>query len=478
MTKISGFILIVESLFIFVSAGVSYCYGEWDFNGLSISGGLVFFAGAIFMAIGMKDKNKKVTRRESYLAVTFSWILFAFFGAIPFYISGAIPSYTDAFFETMSGLTTTGASILTHIENMPHGLLFWRSLTQWLGGMGVIVFSISVLPLLGGEASQLYEAETTGLTRDKFRPRIAQVAKRLWMIYFGLTLAAILLFFIGPMNLFDSVCQAFTTVSTGGFSTKQKSLAYWNSPYIETVAIIFMLVGAINFSTLYYLAKGNFKKFSKDEELKWYLGIIIVATLLVTFALVKDRIITFNVRSVRENLFQIVSILTTTGFSTENYSSWGPFYSVLFLILMCICGCAGSTSGGLKTVRFAVLVKTASNEFKRLLHPQAVIPVRMNGKVLPAEMVHRLLAFATLFISIIIFSWIVLTLDGMSFEDSLGAVITSISNVGPGLGSNGPFGSFSGLSEFAKWYLSLLMLIGRLEIFTVLILFTPSFWKK
>lgn len=476
--KVTGFILILESLFIFLSAAVGKYFNGPDVWPLIISGGITFVFGVgIVLPTGLKKENSMIGKRESYLGVAVSWILFALFGAMPFYLSGSIPSFTDAYFESMSGITTTGGSILTNIDAMSHGLLFWRSLLQWLGGMGIIVFSLALLPLLGGEAAQLFDAESSGLTHDKFRPRVTQMAKRLWGIYLLFTFLSIILLWAGPMNLFDAICHGFTSISTGGFSTKQASIGYWDSVYIETVVIIFTIIGATNFTLLYFLFKGRVKKFFKDEELRWFISIIIVVSLIVGAGLVFGKGFEAG-DAFRNSVFQVVTIITTTGFSTGDFTSWGPSYLLAFTLLMVICGCAGSTSGGLKTVRAVVLAKNTISEFERLVHPRAIIPVRLNDEAVSFGVVQRLLAFAFLYICIIFVSWGILTLTGIPFVDAFGAAVSAIGNVGPGFGDLGPYGSFAEISGFAKWFLSFLMLVGRLEIFTILILFTPGFWRR
>ena len=478
VAKVVGYILVLESFFMFLSAAVAYSFDGTDFSTLLLSGFVTFACGlGIALPMGFNKKMNFIGKRESFLSVALSWLSFALFGTLPFFISGSIPSFSDAFFESASGITTTGASILTNIESMPKGVLFWRSTLQWLGGMGIIVFSLALLPLLGGEAAQLFDAESSGLTHDKFRPRVTQMAKRLWGIYLSLTCLLVFLLWLGPMDLYDSVCHAFTTISTGGFSTKQASIAFWDSLYTEAILLVFMIVGAINFSLLYFLLNGQFKKFFKDEELRWFLYIILFASVIVGTGLVVSHNYDF-IYSYRNSFFQVISVLTTTGFTTEDFSMWGPFYLLVFLFLMVVCGCAGSTSGGLKTVRAVVLAKSTLSEFKRLVHPRAIIPIRLNGSALSFGVVQRLLAFAFLYISIIFVSWIILTLVGMPFVDALSASVSSISNVGPGFGALGPNGSYQEIPLVAKWFLSFLMIIGRLEIFTILILFTPGFWKR
>ncbi len=477
--RVLGFVLIMESLFIFLSSGISFYYKDWDKYSLLFLGGITFVIGTILVLSGSKEKAiKNIGKREGFLTVALSWMLFAIFGSLPYYITGAIPSVTDAFFETMSGVTTTGSTILTDIEALPKGLLFWRSITQWLGGLGMIVFYLALLPLLGGGATQLYDAETTGITHDKFRPRVGQVAKRLWIIYLILTLILTTLLWLGPMDFFDAICHSMTTLSTGGYSTKQDSIAHWNSSYIDYTVTIFMFVGSINFSLLYFLFKGNIRKLLKDEELRWFLIIVVAATVLVTVYLVEDLHMSEHVISFRAAVFQVVSIISTTGFATGDYVAWGPFYWIIFLLLMLVCGCAGSTSGGLKMVRLVVLAKNTLNEFQKQIHPRAVVPVRLNGIVLSNDVVQKVVAFTFLYIVLILISGIFFTLSGMGFEESLGASVTAISNTGPGLGASGPTGCFADIPTVSKWYMAFLMLVGRLEIFTILVLFTPGFWKK
>ncbi|MDR3339274.1 MAG: TrkH family potassium uptake protein [Candidatus Symbiothrix sp.] len=474
--RVSGSMLALESLFIFATSGVSIYYKESPLAFI-LSGIITLACGlAIALPTKMHNRIKVISKRESCISVTLTWFLFTVFGSLPFLLSREIPLPADAFFETSSGITTTGASILTNIEELSKGMLLWRQLLQWLGGMGIIVFSLAILPLMGGEAAQLFDAESSGLTHDKFRPRVVQMAKRLWGIYLTLTVVLIFLLTLGGMDIFDAVCHAFSTISTGGYSTKQASLAYWDSVYLETIICVFMVIGAINFSLYYFLIKGQFKKFFKDEELRWFLCIILICSLVVTFGLFyqNNRLID----SFRLAIFQVISIFTTTGFATGDFCDWGPFYCILFLLLMVVCGCAGSTSGGLKTIRAVVLIKNTFSEFARLLNPRAIIPVRLNGHALSFGVVQRLMAFVFLYIFIIFFSWGVLILSGMPFMDAMGAAVTAISNVGPGFGENSPSGSFAGISDFAKWYMSLLMIVGRLEIFTALVLFTPNFWKE
>ena len=399
------------------------------------------------------------------------------FGALPFVISGAIPSYTNAFFETMSGFTTTGASILTDIEKVAPGLLFWRSLTQWLGGMGIIVLSIAILPLLGIGGMQLFVAEVPGPTKDKIHPRVKETAKRLWVIYFMLTFAEMALLYLGGMNFFDSINHAFTTMATGGFSTKNASIAYYTSPFIQYVMILFMFLAGTNFTIHYYVLHRKFSVLKTNNEFRFYLIFIIICALII--GLIHQPHVAFKFEeSVRNALFHVVSLVTTTGFVTSDYENWAPFSRMIFFVLLFIGGCAGSTGGGIKIVRHLLLYKNSLLELKRLVHPRAVIPTRLNKKAISFEIISNVQAFFIFYILIFIFGSIVLSMLGLDFITSLGAVATCLGNVGPGIGTVGPVNNFAHLPDLVKWFLSFLMLLGRLELFTVLIIFSPAFWKR
>lgn len=471
-----GFLLIIESILLMLSAVVSFYYHEKSGDAFLISASLTLVTGVMLRLFGYETREQSITKREGFLLVSLSWVVLSAFGMLPFYISGVIPSVPDAYFEVMSGFTTTGCTIIPDVDLVPLGLLFWRSITQWVGGLGIIVFALAVLPMIGGNASFLYDAETTGIVRTRFQPRITEVAKRLLITYVSLTLLIAFFLWVGPMNFFDSVCHALTTASTGGFSTKQDSIAFWDSRYVEYVISIFMLIGGINFSLLYFLFKGKPKKLFQDEEVRWYLGIYSVFTVIIFAGLFASGKIGLGESAFRTSMFQVVSAITTTGFSTANFVDWGPFYAFLIYALMLVCACAGSTSGGMKVIRIVVLVKNAINEFKRQVHPNAILPVRINNRVLPVDVVTKILAFIFLYLCILFLSFLVLSFTGVSFEDSITASVSCMGNVG--LGSIGNASNFAGLTDFAKWFLSFLMLTGRLELFTVLSLFMPAFWRK
>lgn len=476
--KTIGFLLITESLFMMVTTIVSFYMCDSCGDALLVSSSITLSGGMLLRLIGTDYYEKPIGKRESFLVVAISWVILSAFGMLPFYLSGVVPEISDAYFETMSGFTTTGASIITNVDTVPHGLLFWRSITQWIGGIGIIVFALAVLPIMGGNASVLYDAEATGITHERFRPRVSQVAKRLWITYVFITFILTLLLWAGPMNLFDAVCHALTTMSTGGYSTKQASIAYWNSSYLEYVLSIFMFIGGVNFSLIYFLFRGIPKKIFRDEEFRWYACICVIFTIIITGSLLYSGHLKNIEHAFRTSLFHVTSIITTTGFITTSYMKWGAFYLFLLCLLMLFCACAGSTSGGIKIVRIIILFKNAINEFRRQVQPNAMLPVRLNNQVVPFEIVTKILAFIFLYLAILIVSFIILSFSGMGFEESIGAAISCMGNVGPGLGKNGLSGHFADIPTFCKWYLCFIMLTGRLELFTVLSLFIPAFWRK
>lgn len=471
-----GFLLLIEGFFLGISSLVSLYYGQYDLVALLVTTALCFSVGIILRLLTHKAE-KNIGKREGYIIVSLVWVVFSLFGAFPFVISGAIPSYTDAFFETISGFTTTGASILNDIEAMPQGLLFWRSLTQWLGGMGIIVLSIAILPMFGIGGMQLFVAEVPGPTPDKLHPRIKETAKRLWGIYILFTLTEVILLKLGGMDWFDAVNHSFTTMATGGYSTKQASIAHFNSPFIHYVIIVFMFLAGTNFTLSYFALHLKFGKVFKNEEFRYYLGFIILFTVAITFALWYFE--GYNPEnSFRDSLFQVVSIITTTGFVTADYLQWMPFVIVMIFALMFFGGSAGSTGGSVKIVRVTLLLKNSYQELKRIIHPNAIIPVRINGKSVPPQIISNTLAFVVFYMLITIISTIVISAMGYDLETSLGAVAATLGNIGPGIGHVGPIENYAHIPVFGKWFLSFLMLIGRLELFTVLVLLSPAFWKK
>ncbi len=478
IVKMLGIMFILETFFMLLASVVAFVYDEGDFQPLLLSAGILFFSGLACYGIGFRANERNVGRREGMLIVTFTWILFSFFGMLPFYLGGYIDNITDAYFETMSGFTTTGSSILTNIEALPKGILFWRSLTQWQGGMGMVVFTVALLPIIGGGASLMFEAESSGFVKDRFLPRITQVAKRIWGVYVTLTIAAILLLWAGPMDLFDAINHAFTAISTGGYSTKNAGVLYWDSAYIDYILSLFMFIGATNMTLVYFCFKGQVKKLVCDEEFRFFFFFVVFVILVSTAWILHIGYVDNFLTALRKATFQVVTIVSTCGYAADDYIQWGPFFWFVVIILMLVCGCGGSTSGGIKAGRVVILTKVLFNQFKKQTHPHAIVPIRMNGRVVSSEVVHRIMAFVFVYLVLIIAGCFLFALDGMGFEESVGMTISALGNVGPALGSLGPVDNFSAIPDFSKWLMCFLMLVGRLELFTVLTILLPSFWKQ
>ena len=474
--RIIGILLLLETVMLLACSAISYYYNDEALLDFWKSAGITAGVG-LLMAIAGKGGEKQLTRRDGYVLVSFAWVAFSLFGMLPFYIGGYIPDIADAFFETMSGFSSTGATILDDIESLPHGILFWRSMTQWIGGLGIIMFTIAVLPIFGVSGLQVFAAEASGPTHDKVHPRIGITAKWIWSIYTGITTLLVCLLMLGGMDWFDSICHAFATTGTGGFSTKQASVAYYNSPYIEYVISIFMFISGINFTLVLLFVNRKFKKFISNAELKFYFSSVVFFTAVIAIALYYTSPMGME-ESFRKSLFQVISLHTSTGFATDDYMQWSPVLWGLLTIIMLMGACAGSTTGGLKCIRMVILTKVSRNEFKHILHPNAILPVRINKQVISSSIVSTVLAFCFIYITIIVISTLLMMTMGVGAEESIGCVISSIGNMGPGLGETGPAYSWNALPDAAKWLLSLLMLLGRLELFTVLLLFTPDFWKR
>ncbi len=476
IARVLGFLIFGEGIAMILSLIVSAIYYEPDFWAFLISSGITLLIGGITLLVTRKAK-KDIGKREGFIIVTFSWIFFSYFGSLPYIISNSIPNYTDAFFETMSGFTTTGSSILADIEALPHGILFWRSFTQWLGGMGIIVLSLAILPVFGIGGMQLFMAEVPGPTPDKISPRIRQTAKTLWIIYLGFTITETLLLWAGKMTFFDAICHSFTTMATGGFSTKQASIAHWDSPFIQYVIIVFMFFAGTNFTLSYIALKGKFKAVFKDEEFRYYGLFVLGFTLLIFAGLITTTSLGIE-QAFRDSLFQVVSIITTTGFATADYLTWVPILTILIFALFFFGGSAGSTGGGIKIMRIVLLLKNSYYELKRMIHPHAIIPVKFNRHSVDSKIITNILAFFMLYFIIFAFSTVIFTFIEPDMDSSMGAVATCLGNIGPGLGRVGPAENFAHVAPAGKWFLSFLMLLGRLELFTVLVLFSPSFWKE
>ncbi|WP_394363731.1 TrkH family potassium uptake protein [Aequorivita viscosa] len=484
-----GLLFMVNGVFMMLAAVFSWFYDEDVLGQIILAGTVAIGSGGIIMFL-TRNHRKEIQKREGYIIVTFGWVFMALIGTLPYIFTGAIPNFTNAFFETMSGYSTTGATILTDIESLPNGILFWRSITHWIGGMGIIVLAIAILPLLGIGGMQLFAAEAPGPSGDKLHPRITDTAKRLWLIYVGYTLAETILLKMAGMSFFDAINHSLSTLGTGGFSTKNASVAYWNDkPMIQYILILFMFLAGTNFVLSYFAFKRKFQKIFKDEEFKMYglfvVGLTTIAALLIYFeADVSASSIAHPMvwgpaeSAFRHALFQVVSLITTTGFISADYTMWTPFLTIFFFGMMFLGGSAGSTSGGIKVMRHLIMIKNGVLEFKRTLHPHAILPVRYNTKAVPQPIVFNILGFFILYmlsfiIGTLVFSWL-----GLDFKTALGGAASTLGNIGPGLGNLGPVDTYANLPSAAKWWSSFLMLIGRLELFTVLILLTPFFWRN
>jgi len=484
-----GLLLLFNGGFMLLSSLVSLITHDGVTFELTLSAFLVLFLGVFIMLLS-RNHTKQIQKREGYIIVSFGWVLMSLSGMLPYLFTGVIPDVSSAFFETMSGYTTTGSTIFNDIESVPKGVLFWRSTTHWIGGMGIIVLAIAILPLLGIGGMQLFAAEAPGPSSDKLHPRITDTAKRLWFIYVGYTLAETILLSAAGMSFFDAINHAMSTLSTGGFSTKNSSVAHWNNtPIIQYIITFFMLIAGTNFVLSYFAFTGKIRKIFIDQEFKFFMifiGILTLLVALVLFIKVDLSLSSFDhpqifgtlESSFRHAFFQVVAIITTTGFVTSDFTAWTPFLTIVFFGLMFMGGSAGSTSGGVKGVRHMLMVKSGFLEFKRALHPNAIIQPRHNGSILKEEVVYNIYAFFILYMLSFIFGALVFGALGLDFKSAIGVSASCLGNVGPALGSYGPAFSYSELPEFGKWWASFLMLLGRLELFTVLILFTPFFWKK
>ncbi len=474
--KVTSLLIVIIALFIFACLPVSLLTGGDDFISLAISAFITAAIGGTIWMLTGKFNSNAIGKKEAYLIVVVTWLSMVFFGSLPYLISGTIPNLTDAFFESMSGFTTTGASILTDIEAVSEGILFWRSLTHWIGGMGIIVFSVAILSLFGIGGIQLFLAEVPGPSKEKLHPRIKQTALRLWGIYVLLTLMQTLLLVAGNMTLYDAVTHSFSTISTGGFSTRNASMGAF-SAYAQYVTIVFMILSGTNFTLHYLLLNRRWKQVIADEELRMYLGIIIISTLVIALFLVHNGYGTTE-KSFRDALFQVTTIMTCTGFATADFMQWPVFCWFLLFLLMLVGGCAGSTAGGIKVIRHLLLLKGLRNEFRGLMHPSAYLPLQYNGHTV-GENIHRnILAIFILYLLTFTIGSFLLTLSGLDHITAMGSVAQAMGNIGVGLAATGPASNFAEISVAAKWTLSCLMLIGRLEILTVFVLFSKAFYKK
>ncbi len=475
IARIFSQVLILEGLFMLVSGGVSMIYGEHEARSFVYSA-LITLVTGVLVFTPLRNAERVYGVREGYVINAGIWIIFSLFGTLPFVISGAADSFSDAFFESMSGFTTTGATIFDDVESLPRGILFWRSLTQWIGGLATIALSLYVLPVIKTLNIQLSTNELSGMKTDKINPRALETAKRLIFIFAALTFAEIILLVIGGMPLFDSICHSLSTLSTGGFSTRNNGLASFPSPYIHLVVMVFMFLAGVNLTLVYFALKKNFGKITRSTEFRFYVLLIVLFGTVVTLLLHLGSGIPF-IRSLRLGFFHVISVITTTGYYTVNYNSWGSFLILIMFILMFTGAMTGTASGGIKTVRLLMLTRNSRNETRRLIHPSAYLPVRIDNRIVPQTIVYNLLIFIAIYFMVLCAGAIGVSLMNKDVVTSFSTAASMLGNIGPSIGDFGPFSSYADLPGTAKWFLSGLMLAGRLELLAFLILFTRGFYK-
>ncbi len=478
LLRVVGWLLLIETLFMLVPLATCLCYEEEDWMCFAGTCALTLVAGLGLTRL-IKPSHNHMGKREGFLLTAMVWVVFSIFGMLPFIYCTTPISVTDAFFEAMSGFTTTGASVLDSISHMSHGILMWRALMQWIGGMGIILFTLAVIPMLNHSGGmQMFNAEVTGITHDKLRPRISQTAKSLWTIYIALTVLLILLLWIGPMSGFESICHAFGAISTGGFSTAEESIEAWHSVYVKVVITVFMFLGGVNFGLIFRAVSGQWQPVLKNDVFKVYIGTVSVMLVLFVISIIGAGAVRSWEDLCVNPLFAIVSTITSTGYSVGNFEAWGPFVLSLTFLMMFCGACAGSTSGGAKLDRVLFLVKNCRNEIYRCVYTNSIRPVKVNGKVVSPDLVNKVIAFLCLYMMLVCIGGTLLTAMGLPPVDSFFSAFSCLSNTGLGAGVTGYGGSYSLVPAAGKWLLSLLMLIGRLELFTVLLLFVPSFWHR
>ena len=477
ISKIIGSLLFIEAFFMAWCVGVSFYFQEDDTLAFLMSMLITFGCAFLFLLMGRNARNT-LNRHDAFVVVTAVWIIFSFFGMFPFLIHGSCTNITDAYFETMSGFSTTGSSVFDDVERLPRGILFWRSLTQWVGGLGIVFFTIAILPSLVGGSVKVFAAEATGPIKAKMHPRLSTTAKWIWSIYLLLTIGCGLAFWIAGMDWFDAMNYSMTTTATGGFSIHNDSLSYFNDANVDYIAILFEFLAGINFTLLYIsIFKGRFKDLIKNSEFKLYISIVLLATVSIVTVLLTQMEYDLE-QAFRQGLFQVVSFMTTTGVFSDDVAKWPHITWIILGGLMFVGACAGSTSGGFKCIRAVMTLKTLRNNFRQILHPNAVLPVKINGMSVPQSRIVALFAFFTLFMCMILVTAAIMILSGIDTVNSIVIALSCVSNIGPSLSNDiGANITWSGMPDYIKWALSLLMLMGRLEIMTVLVLFTPSFWK-
>ena len=478
ISKIIGSLLFIEAFFMAWCVGIAFSYNEDDSLAFLFSMLVTFGSAFFFLLLGRKAENS-LSRHDAFVVVTAVWVVFSFFGMFPFLIHGCITNVTDAYFETMSGFTTTGATIFDDVEVLPHGILFWRSLTQWIGGLGIVFFTIAILPSLVGGSVKVFAAEATGPIKAKMHPRLTTTAKWIWSIYLILTIGCGVAFWIAGMNWYEALNYSMTTTATGGFAIHNASTEYFHSPTIDYISITFQFLAGINFTLLYMgIFKLKFRDMLRNSELKLYISVVVVATLMLMYILSYQMGYDLE-RAFRCSLFQVVSFITTTGMFNDDAGQWPHVTWVILGVVMYLGACAGSTSGGFKCIRGVMLLKVLRNNFRQIIHPNAVLPVKINGNNVTRNRLIALFAFFILTIVMILVTATIMILAGIDNTNAITIALSCVSNVGPTLGTEiGPVMSWSILPDIIKWILCLLMLMGRLEIMTVLVLFTRSFWKE
>ena len=488
--KTMGVLTTLEALFMLVPTFVAWWYREADFGAWIASSAVTWISSWWMLGAGRRAEHR-VGEREGYVIVAAVWVVYSIFGMLPFWLSGALPTLTDAWYETMAGFTTTGSTVMEDVTIQTHSILLWRALMQWIGGMGIIVLSVAILPMFGLGGMQLYSAEVTGVSYEKLSPRIADTAKHMWLTYIGLTIMQGLLLWLFGMNKFDSLCHSMSTISTGGFSTRNDSMISDNAA-IQWTTAIFMFLSGLNFTQLIYLFRGNPKRLTKDEETRWYTGAVIVCTLILSTGLFihygiehdiskiaeLENIFATIERALRKGFFMVCSAMTSTGFAASDYMTWPSLLWVFVFFIMFTGASSGSTAGGIKWVRIGIFAKSAMAEIKRRIHPNAVVPVRFNGRTVSENTTSNIMAFIFFYISIIILAVLIFCASGVAFDEAIGTAVSGIGNVGVSIGQFGPSGSYCNYPTVAKWTMTFVMLIGRLEIFTILLLFSKSLWKK
>ena len=484
-----GALLLIEAFFMAIATGVGFFFDAPDQSAFVVSTVITFLGGLFGLFFGHRASNQ-VGEREGYVIVALVWVVFSAFGLLPYYLSGQVLTVTDAWFETMSGFTTTGATVIREVESLTPTALFWRALTQWLGGLGIIVLCVALLPMFGLGGMQLYAAEVTGVNYEKLSPRIADTAKLLWGMYILLTLAETLCLWLCDMGIFDALCHSMTTIATGGFSNYSSSLMLC-TPAVQYVVAVFTFVSGLNFALLVHFLRGKPQRLLQDEETRWYARAVAVMGVVMTIGLtvyygVQNQIWTASGRTIfaeiehafRIGFFTAINSITSTGFAAADYMQWTPLLWVMVFFMFFTGGSSGSTAGGIKWVRILIFVKSGFAEFQRRIHPNAFIPIKLNGRPLTHDTINNVMAFMVFYVLIILATVLVFCGCGVDFDESIGAAVSAIGNVGIGIGQYGPSGTYADFPAFGKWWMTLVMMTGRLEIFTVLLLFTKALWKK